>query len=168
MNLIQQFGVDKVLFIAQIINFLIVFYILKRYLYKPVLEILKTRAEMVKKGIKDAEEAKLLYANATEREKEIIRKAQAESKKIIETAKKQNSDLLKANEIVIKHQADRILNEAREQIAFESLETERRLSAHVSQLAVNFLQKSLEDAFSEKEQEIIMRNAIKNIKGQID
>lgn len=168
MNLIQQFGVDKVLFIAQIINFLIVFYILKRYLYKPVLEILKTRAELVKKGIKDAEEAKLLYEKAAEHEKKIIGRAQTESKKIIDLAKRQSAEMIKANETIIKQQADKILKEAREQIAFDTLETERRLSAHVSQLAVNFLQKSLEDVFSEKEQEIIMRNAIKNIKGQID
>lgn len=168
MELLHEFGFDPILLIAQIVNFLIVLWILKKFLYKPLLDTLKTRRETIAKGLKDAEEARLMYEKAEERESEILKKAQAEAKKLLEDAKKQHTEMLHTAEENAKNQADIILKEAREQIAFEARETEKRLSGHISQLAVQFLQKSLENAFTEKEQEVIMRQAMKNLKGKVD
>lgn len=168
MELLHQFGVNPVLLVAQIINFLIVLWILKKFLYQPILDTLKNRKETIAKGLKEAEEARLMYEKAEEREKEILRKAQTESKKLLEDARKQHADMLQRAQEDAKNQADVILKEAREQIAFEAKETEKRLSGHISQLAVSFLQKSLENAFSEKEQEIIMAQAMKKLKTKAD
>jgi F-type H+-transporting ATPase subunit b len=168
MNLLHQFGVNYILLAAQIINFLIVLWILKKFLYKPVLDTLKNRRETIAKGLKDAEDARLMYEKAEEREKEILRKAQAEAKKLLEEAKKQHVEMLQKASEDAKSQADTILKEAREQIAFEAKETEKRLSGHISQLAVQFLQKSLENAFTDKEQEVIMAQAMKSLKTKAD
>jgi F-type H+-transporting ATPase subunit b len=168
MNLLHQFGVNYILLAAQIINFLIVLWILKKFLYKPVLDTLKNRRETIAKGLKDAEDARLMYEKAEEREKEILRKAQAEAKKLLEEAQKQHVEMLQKASEDAKSQADTILKEAREQIAFEAKETEKRLSGHISQLAVQFLQKSLENAFTDKEQEVIMAQAMKSLKTKAD
>jgi F-type H+-transporting ATPase subunit b len=58
MEILKTFGFDPILLGAQIINFLIIFYLLKRFLYKPVLGMLKTREDKIKEGIKQAEEAR--------------------------------------------------------------------------------------------------------------
>lgn len=168
MDIFSQFGLNPLLLVAQIINFLILFWILKKFLYKPLLDTLKERREAIAKGLKEAEDARLMYEKAEEREREILKKAQNESKKLLEEAKKQHADMLQKAQEDAKNQADTILKEAREQIAFEAKETEKRLSGHISQLAVQFLQKSLENAFTEKEQEVIMSRAMKNIKGKVD
>jgi F-type H+-transporting ATPase subunit b len=164
MKLLTEFGVNPILLIAQIINFLIVLWVLKKFLYKPILDTLKTRRETIATGLKEAEEARRLYEKAEEKEKEILKKAQVESKKLLEEAKKQHADMLQKAEEHAKNQADIILKEAREQIAFETKETEKRLTGHISTLAVQFLQKSLENAFTDTEQEVIMKQAMKSLK----
>ncbi|MBI3685123.1 hypothetical protein HY250_01845 [Candidatus Azambacteria bacterium] len=41
MELFQKFGIDWRLLVMQIINFAILLFILKRYLYKPVMDMLE-------------------------------------------------------------------------------------------------------------------------------
>jgi len=164
MEIIQKFGIDPVLLIAQIVNFLIILYLLKRFAYKPILTTLKNREEKIKKGLQDAEESRILLEKATAREQEILRKAQSETKKLLEEAKAQREELFKKSEESTKLQAEKILKEAREQISYEMKEAEKRLTSHVSELAMHFLQKSIEELFSENEQEVIMRTALKNFK----
>jgi F-type H+-transporting ATPase subunit b len=164
MELLTEFGVNPVLLTAQIINFLIIAYVLKRYLYGPILDLLKKREQTIKKGQEDAVEAGKLLAKTEEREKEILKKAQTEAKAIIEAAKVQQADMLAKAEEATKVQADAMLQEARASIAYEVKETEKRLAEHVSGLAITFLQKSISGIFTEKEQDAIMANALAQIK----
>lgn len=164
MEIIHEFGIDWPLLVAQIINFLIILYILKRFAYKPILAALKNRQTTIQKGLKDAEEANRLLEKTTEREKEVLRKAHVEAKKLLDDTKAQSLEMLQKSEESTRKEADRILKEAREQIAFESREAEKRLSAHVSELAMHFLQRSLEEVFDQNEQEVVMRAALKKFK----
>ena len=164
MELLQEFGVNPVLLGAQIINFLIIAYVLKRYLYAPILELLKKREETIKKGQEDAVEAAKLLAKTEVKEREILKKAQNEAKALIEAAKTQQAEMLAQAEATTKAQAEAMLQEARASIAYEIRETEKRLAEHVSRLAVAFLQKSITGIFTEKEQNAIMANALTHLK----
>lgn len=166
MEIIQKFGIDPWLLGAQIVNFFIILYLLKRFAYKPILLALKTREEKIRKGLQDAEESRQLLEKATTREQEILKKANNEAKKLLAETRSQQDVLLRQAEESTKKVAEKMLKEAREQIAFELLQAEKRLSTHVSELAMHFLQKSIEELFSENEQEVIMRTALKNMKGK--
>lgn len=166
MEIIQKFGIDPWLLGAQIVNFFIILYLLKRFAYKPILLALKTREEKIKKGLQDAEESRQLLEKATTREHEILRKANNEAKKLLDGTRSQQEAMLAQAEESTKKVAEKMLKEAREQISFESREAERRLSAHVSELAMHFLQKSIKELFNENEQEVIMRTALKNMSGK--
>ena len=57
-----------------------------------------------------------------------------------------------------------MITAAREQIMQEARESEKGVAIKVSELAVDFLQKSMQDVFGEKEQEEMMEVAIGKIK----
>lgn len=164
MEIIKNFGVNPALLVAQILNFLVILFILKRFLYKPLIEMLEKRKSMVAEGVENARKAQELLEETTEKEKIILRKAQDQAKIMLAGAKKQQIQLLHETEEKTKKQAEIILSEARTQIAFEAKETEKKLASKVSELAVFFLQKSLAGIFSEKEQETIVKNALKKIR----
>lgn len=168
MEIVKEFGINPILLLAQIVNFLIIMYVLKRFAYKPILTLLKTRRETIEKGLKDAEEARLLLEQAGEKERAMLKKVQAETRKLLDEAKAERVAMLRASEIASKQQAEAILKETREQIAFESRETEKRLTAHVSQLAIQFLQKSLSELFTEDDQDLIMDRAVRKIKEKVN
>ena len=57
-----------------------------------------------------------------------------------------------------------MLISAKEQMEKESKETEKRIAMRVSDMALDFLEKSLKNLFGEKEQKQLMQIAIKKIK----
>lgn len=164
MEIIDNFGLDPFLFGAQVINFLIVLYLLKRFLYKPVLEMLKKREDAIKEGLKQAEEARLLLEETVEKEKVILKKAQEVAKETITTAKEQANLIAVQIEENSKKQAEKIILEARNQIELETKEAERRLSVKISDLSIEFLTNSVKNIFSEKEQTEVLDRAIKQIR----
>lgn len=164
MEIIKNFGLDPILLGAQIINFLIIFFILKRFAYKPVLDILKKREDSIKEGLKQAEEGKKILDEALEREKKILQDAQKMAKKIIEDAKNQSAEIGKKAAEDTRRQAESMMITAREQILQESKMEEKKIAIKVSELAVEFLQKSMRDIFGEREQEELTQAALKKIR----
>ena len=168
MEIFGQFGVEPVLFIAQVVNFLIVFLVLKKFLLKPIKELLKNREDTIKTGLAQAEEARVLLEQASEKEKTMLRKAQTEAKEIISTAKKESEDLLQKAEMSTKQKVDKMLLEAREQITNDTKEAEKRLTKNISELAITYLERSVAELFTEADQEVIMNKAVKSLRKKAD
>lgn len=164
MEILKNFGFEPKLFAAQIVNFLIILIILRKLLFKPIVGMIKKREDSIKEGLEKAEESQKLYEKTVEKEKEVLRNAQDQSKKITEDAKKQAMDIMHQAEEAAKKQTDKIIVQAREQIVQETKSAEARLTAHVSELAVNLLNKSVKDLFSQKDQKELMTKAVKKIK----
>lgn len=56
-ELIHQLGIDWRLFLAQAINFVLVFLVLKKFIYKPALRILEERRKKIEDGLLKSKEA---------------------------------------------------------------------------------------------------------------
>lgn len=168
MEALGQFGVNIWLLAAQIVNFLIILYIIRRFALKPIMSVLKNREKTIKEGLQQAEDARKMFESAQENERELLRKAHSEVKAMLDEAKKQRSEMLASTEAQTRETAEKMLQEARAQISAETKEAEQRLSAHVSKLAVTYLEKSLAGVFTEKEQAQVFERAIKTIKRKAD
>lgn len=164
MEIIKNFGLNPVLLAAQILNFLIVFFVLKKILYKPILNVLRKRQITIKEGLKQAEDARIKLEKVVIEEKSILRQAQVQSKKIIEDARQESIEITNQMNIEAKKQTEKLLTDAKEQIVRESIETEKRLAVSTSKLAVTFLEKALREFFSSEEQAEVISNALKKIK----
>lgn len=164
MEILKNFGFDPVILTAQIVNFLIILYLLKRFMYKPVLEMLRKRKESIAEGIKQTEQARETLEKAMLEEKKILEKAKLEAVAIIDNAKTASLEVSKEIEENAKTQAENIMLEAKTQIDQESKEVERKLIDKVTRLAEDILRKSLEGIFSEKEQKEIAQRALKKFK----
>ena len=149
MEFLQTLGFDPIMLGAQILNFLIIFYLLKRFLYKPVMDMIKKRQDLVTQGLEDAEKARLTLEKTLEEEKKILTNAQDTAKKIVEGAKTQANILAAGIETNAKAQTEKLINQARAQIIKESEEIEVRLSQKVSLLAFEMLSRSLKGIFDE-------------------
>ena len=56
MDILENFGVEPVLLLAQIVNFAILLFILKRFLYKPILKVLEERKNKIETSMKQSEQ----------------------------------------------------------------------------------------------------------------
>ncbi|MDO8660102.1 MAG: ATP synthase F0 subunit B [Candidatus Parcubacteria bacterium] len=164
MEIIKNFGLDPILLVAQVVNFLIIFFVLKKFLYKPVLELLKKRKITIQEGIQQAEEARIKLEKVVIEEKSILREAQMQAKKIIEDARDESIEITRQMNDSAKKQTEKMLIDAKEQIARESIEVEKRLAVNTGKIALTFLEKALREFFTTQEQKQIVSNALKKIK----
>ena len=111
MEIIKEFGVDPLLLTAQIVNFLIILFILKKFVFKPVLDVLKKRENEIKYGLRAAQECQEKLEEAEEKERGILKNAKIEAGKLIEDAKLQAIEVSKKiEEKTRKETEDMVLN----------------------------------------------------------
>lgn len=162
MEIFETFGFDPIIVVAQIINFLVIFYILKRFLYKPLFKTFKTRESLIKESIEKAEAARKELEKAKQEEREVMKKAQATAQQMLKDAKEQSAMIISDAEEAARKQTQQTIQEAKEQITREAKAAQQQLDKHVSKLAVELLEKSLTNVFTEKEQSQIVAKAVKS------
>lgn len=163
-EILNQFGVQPLLLLAQIVNFLIVLYLLKRFALKPILQVLKDRQATISETIKNAEQTQKALDNALEKEKEILRKAQTEAQSTLADAKTQAQENTRMSEEATRAQIERMITDAHKQIEKQTEDAEKQLAQKVTVLATDMLKKSLQGMISEKDQEEVVAKATKSLK----
>lgn len=118
--------------VFQIINTLILFWFLKKLLFKPVTEFMEERQNTIAASIKEAEDknqqadnrkneyqAKLEQVQEEGRQilKEASRKAESKADEIIKEAQREAEKLLNRAEAEIKRQNEKAMNELKDEIA---------------------------------------------------
>src|SRR6202030_278329 len=83
-NVAQQFGVYWPNLIAQVVLFAIVYWVLKRFAFRPVIAMLEERRRRIEEGQLNAENIKKQLAVAQAKYEEILAKANAEAQRLIE------------------------------------------------------------------------------------
>ena len=163
-DLMNSFGINPVLLVAQIINFLIIMWLLKRFAYKPIFEMLNKRRQSIAEGVKNAEESNKTLQKALEEEKQILKTAQTQAQEILTDAQKQASQTLTDAESSAKVRVEKILADAKEEINRQSVETQKKLAKHTARLAVELLEKSLSGMVDTKTQKEVVSKAVKKLK----
>lgn len=112
----MEIHLSQILF--QVINFGIIFFLLKKFVYKPVLRILDERAEKIKDGMSAAEKNITLQEKIEAEKKEVLRKARLEAKKVVASATKEADELIKKARQTAKDEARQV--SVKERQAFEA------------------------------------------------
>lgn len=161
MELLSNLGINWKLLLAQIINFLILLFVLHRFAYKPILKMLNDRTNKIEKGLKDAEESRKKLAEIAEKEKEIIAKARKDAreilKKVEDTAKKNKEEIA----IEAKNQAEKIIINAKASIESEKAKMFREVKAEVTELVVMATEKIIGEKVDAKKDKELIEQAIK-------
>ena len=131
-----EFSVDVLKLAFQIINFLIVLYLLNRFLFKPVLARLDERKSKIEKGLEDAEVAARDRELARAEREAAVSEARKEAAEMLARANKIAEDT--RNEILSEARADaeKVAARAREEITAEKDRAMAELRAQVADLAL--------------------------------
>ena len=75
-------GISWTGFLSQLVNFLIVFFILRRFLYEPLFNMMDARKERIASSMKDAERASSAASDAEAEKAAIIEEARREAQEV--------------------------------------------------------------------------------------
>ncbi len=158
---IEKFGIDWRLLAAQAVNFFILFFLLAKFVYRPVISLLEKRRKRIEEGLTFTTEAERRIADIEIEKTSIIGQAQRESVSIIEQGIIRGKQ--KENEITIiaERHADQIIQSAHEKGEYDQTVMRQELYGESKELLRTALGRILtQDAFS-TEQDRIIASAIK-------
>src|SRR6266404_3277543 len=89
----ETFGWNPWLFFSQVISFVIVALLLRRFAYRPILAVLEDRRRRIEEGQLNAEKIKRQLDEAEKRYAEILAKANADAQKMIDEARESSAHL---------------------------------------------------------------------------
>ena len=113
-GILNNFGVEWPQFIAQLLVFAIVYFILKKYAFGPIVNVLEQRRLRIVEAMANADKVKKELAETEARKKQVLQEAVEQAQKIVAEAK-QSADAVRARlEQEAVTEAERIVARARE------------------------------------------------------
>ena len=150
-------------FIFTIINFLILLFLLKKFLYKPILKILDERKASIDEALTAADNARLEVASTEEILRNDIAQAKSQAEDIVLDAKK-NAERVQADIIATaSDEAKNIANEASEQIAKEKNEAITQLRSEIADLALLATEKVLSEGLTKEQEKELLDKYVKEV-----
>jgi F-type H+-transporting ATPase subunit b len=133
----DTFGWNLWLFLSQVISFLIVALLLKRFAYKPILAVLEERRQRIAEGLLNADKIKQQLAEAEQRYQEILTKGNSEAQKMIDEARASAGVIAERKQQEAIVAAEQILAKAREASVLEHERTMSQLKRELGRLVID-------------------------------
>ena len=142
------------LILWQLIIFLLLFFLLTKLAWKPILNSLKDREQSIKEALETAENARLEMSRLKGDNENLLKIAREEREKILRDARDASNRIKDEAQVDAKKAADRIIEDARGAINAEKVAALKEVKAMVANLSLEIagkiLQKNLADDKAQK------------------
>jgi len=143
MDILNTFGVDVKLLVAQLINFAIVVVVLWFFAIKPLIKLTKSRNAEIVKGLSDAQTAAKRLDEVEKEVAELVNKSKNQADDILEEAKSRSEELRKSHVEKTKQEVAGLIAKAKEQINFEKENMVSEVRQDLAEIVVSSLHKIL-------------------------
>ena len=143
MKLIDALGLDWKILLIQLGNFLILLWLLKKFGFGPIMKFVEERTATIEEGVKNAEDAKTLLANAQEEQQKLLAEARTESQSIIAAARDHANQQGEALVQESKAEAQKVVDKAKRDIASEHQQMLDSAKSEISELVLTATEKVL-------------------------
>jgi F-type H+-transporting ATPase subunit b len=159
----ETFGWNPWLFLSQVISFVIVALVLRRFAYRPILAVLEERRRKIEEGQLNAEKIKKELAEAEKRYQEILEKANADAQRMIDEARESAAHLSERKQQEAIVAAEQIITKAREAAALEHERTMESLKHELGRLVVKTTAKVTEKVLTPEDQRRLQEEAARQL-----
>ncbi len=163
MENLGKLGLDPIHLVAQVVNFLIIAWLIYRFLLKPLLATMDARREKIAQGLEDADKTRAALEDASRERDRILQEASAEAFRLLQNARDEAERLRAASLERAGHDAERMIEEARGVMALERQDMEKAVQALSLRLSGRILERVVQGLFSEEERAGIVARGIERI-----
>jgi F-type H+-transporting ATPase subunit b len=155
-------SVDKSL-IIQIINFVLLLFLLRKFFYAPFVAKMEERTRAIKASLDEAQAARAQAAKQQEENAERLRAAHAEAEAIRTRAVKEAADEQRKLVEAARAESQRMVESAKAQLEAETRRAREELRREVSDLAVAVAEKLVRKSLRDEDHRRIVADAVARI-----
>ena len=152
-GIVDTFGIDWPMLIAQAINFLIVALVIWKFAFKNILSTIKEREQQISDSLKNADRIKLELEETEKQQQETLQEASLAAKKTISSAQEQAKALIEAQKEDARKQAEEIISKAKLAMDQERERVLREAREEIASLVVLTTSKVLSKDLTEEEKQ---------------
>tara|TARA_X000001036_G_scaffold119663_1_gene113144 strand:+ start:9506 stop:10051 length:546 start_codon:yes stop_codon:yes gene_type:complete len=152
------------LYIWTIITFLLLFYVLAKFAWKPLLGMLEERENLIKTSLNNAETARKELEKINLESEAIITKARTDAQSILSDGKAAAEKIKDDTVAKAKEEANKIKEEAKLQIKAEKDKAISDIKKEVVDLSISVAEKLINKNISEQDNSSLIEESLKEIK----
>jgi F-type H+-transporting ATPase subunit b len=161
-DIFSSLGINGQMLLMQTIGFLILVFILNKWVFPVFIKIVDERQDSILAGVKAAEQAEKKAAEAEERLQKLLKDARAEAKDIVVTAKDEASAMIAASEQKAKARAEKIVRDAHEQLEKDVIAARKALHNETLDLVAMATEKVVGRSVNKDINKTIIAEAVKD------
>jgi len=154
---------DPGLFIWSITTFMVLFFVLAKFAWKPLLKMLQDREEMIRTSLDDAEKAKVELERLNEESEAIMAKARSEAQTILADGKAAAEKVKEDTVAKAKEQANKIREDAEKQILVEKDKAIADIKQEVVNISLSVAEKLIHKNLSDTDNKALIEESLKKV-----
>jgi F-type H+-transporting ATPase subunit b len=159
----QQFGLYWPNLAAQVILFIIVYLVLRKYAFGPIIAVLEERRRRIEEGQANAERIKQQLAEAQAKYEEILAKANAEAQRLIDEVRATGDRLAEQKRQQAIAEAEQVMAKAQQAIVRERDSVMSDLKKELGRLVVETTSKVTQKVLTPDDQKRISEETAKEL-----
>ncbi|MDR3256598.1 MAG: F0F1 ATP synthase subunit B [Endomicrobium sp.] len=167
MEIIQKFGLEAKLFLFQLVNFLIIVFILKKFLYAPLKKTLDERKCKIEQSLQDAKNAKIALENAGEEGKKIISEAKSNAETLTAAMKVSIEETKENATFEAKRRSEQIIDDAKQKAEAEFENMNKQIGKMSIDISGKVISKVFSSLFTDDEKQKLVSRALEKIDEKI-
>ena len=136
------------------ISFAILFFLLKKFAWKPIVGTVNDREKSIKEALASAEAAKLEMQNLTADNERILKEARAEREMMMKEAREIKTKMIADAKEEAKESADKMIAQAQSAIESEKKAAVAELKSQVASLSIEIAEKVMKSELSDTDKQL--------------
>ena len=163
MEVLENFGVQPVLLLAQLVNFVILLFLLKKFAYKPIMKVLDERKHKIETSVKQAQEIQKQLEETKASQKKIIAGAEEEYTKIIEEVKEAANRLQEETLAETNKKVEEVLSRNKEALSLEREKMVSEVKESMADLVAETTKRVLNKTLTNTDNEDLVKKSLKDL-----
>lgn len=165
-EIFTDFGVEPVLIAAQIVNFLILLLILKRFLYRPLLRVIEDRRKVVSDSLTNAKTIEKRLQQIDNESAQKLSAVSKEAQKIIDDASNVADEIITQAHQKAREDIDLMVKKAKQNLLKERNKVEQEIHKEFVKLVVFGIEKTTGKVLQQTDHKRIIEQQLNNLKKQ--
>jgi len=136
------------------ISFAVLFFLLKKFAWKPIVGTVNNREQSIREALDAAEKAKLEVQNLTADNERILKEARAEREILLKEARDIKNKMITDAKDEAQNQASKLIEQAQAAILSEKKAAIADLKNQVAELSVNIAEKVIKEELSSSDKQL--------------
>jgi F-type H+-transporting ATPase subunit b len=159
-NPFLRFGVNWYDFVSQAIAFLIIAWILNKFVFKTVMKTVADRQKAVEEAAANNARIQQELLSAEEARKEVLHKAQEQAAQAVSDAKARVADMISQEKLHCEQLGTEMLAQAREDVRMDQVRLKTELRGEIASMIVTLTAKLTQMSLNDADRERLLQSAI--------